>query len=100
MAMTKYQILSRRIGAFAKSRDWAPFRTPKNTAMTLGVEAGALAEHFLWLTQELGIVRGGLGRGKGGAVAGSTRRARRDRPSAHHGVCLAHLSPRAQLLRI
>jgi NTP pyrophosphatase (non-canonical NTP hydrolase) len=50
--MTKYQILSRRIGAFAKSRDWGQFRTPKNTAMTLGAEAGALVEHFLWLTQE------------------------------------------------
>jgi dCTP diphosphatase len=52
MAMTKYQILSRRIGTFAKTRDWAPFRTPKNTAMTLSVEAGALVENFLWLTQE------------------------------------------------
>ena len=52
MVMTKYQILSRRIGAFAKTRDWAPFRTPKNTAMTLSVEAGALVENFLWLTQE------------------------------------------------
>lgn len=34
--------------AFRDAREWARFHTPKNLAMGLGIEAGELAELFLW----------------------------------------------------
>lgn len=37
---------------FREKRDWGRFHSPKNLAMALMVEAGELAEHFQWLTQE------------------------------------------------
>lgn len=33
---------------FRDEREWARFHTPKNLAMGLGIEAGELAELFLW----------------------------------------------------
>ena len=33
---------------FRDAREWARFHTPKNLAMGLGIEAGELAELFLW----------------------------------------------------
>ena len=38
--------------AFAESRDWDQFHTPKNLAMACMSEAGELAELFQWLTPE------------------------------------------------
>lgn len=37
---------------FVEEREWTPFHTPKNLAMTLSVEAAEVLEHFLWLTPE------------------------------------------------
>ena len=44
--------LSRRLGEFARVRDWEQFHSPKNLAMALAGEAGELLEHFQWLTQQ------------------------------------------------
>lgn len=37
--------------AFRDARDWAPFHTPKDLALALGIEAGELGERFLWRTE-------------------------------------------------
>ena len=50
--LTDIEKLQRRLQAFADQRDWNQFHSPKNLAMALIVEAGELAEHFQWLTQE------------------------------------------------
>ena len=50
--MTDIEKLQRRLQAFADERDWNQFHSPKNLSMALIVEAGELAEHFQWLTQE------------------------------------------------
>lgn len=44
--------LQRRLAAFARARDWAPYHTPKNLAVALSVEAAELVEIFQWLTPE------------------------------------------------
>ena len=46
------QKLLPKIIEFREERDWEQFHSPKNLAMALMVEAGELAEHFQWLTQE------------------------------------------------
>ena len=38
--------------AFAVSRDWNQFHSPKNLAIALSVEAAELLEHFQWLSDE------------------------------------------------
>ena len=38
------------ICAFAQTRDWEQFHTPKNLVMALSVETAELMEHFQWLT--------------------------------------------------
>ena len=43
--------LQDRLQAFADSRDWNPFHSPKNLAMALSVEAAELVEIFQWLTE-------------------------------------------------
>ena len=40
--------LTRAVLRFRDEREWARFHTPKNLAMGLGIEAGELAELFLW----------------------------------------------------
>lgn len=50
--MTDLEKLQQRLQVFADERDWNQFHSPKNLAMALVVEAGELAEHFQWLTQE------------------------------------------------
>lgn len=50
--MTDIKKLQARLRAFAEQRDWKQFHSPKNLSMALIVEAGELAEHFQWLTQE------------------------------------------------
>ena len=44
--------LAERIRAFARSRDWDQYHTPKNLAMALSVEVAELLEPFQWLTAE------------------------------------------------
>ncbi|MBF0175263.1 MAG: nucleotide pyrophosphohydrolase [Magnetococcales bacterium] len=37
---------------FAREREWDPFHTPKNLAMSLGIESAEVMELFQWLTPE------------------------------------------------
>lgn len=37
-----------RIVAFVKERDWEQFQNPKDTAISLSLEAAELLEHFQW----------------------------------------------------
>lgn len=41
-----------RLRAFVAEREWEPFHSPKNLTMGLCSEAGELADHFRWLTEE------------------------------------------------
>lgn len=50
--MTDILKLQERLREFAEQRDWEQFHSPKNLSMALIVEAGELAEHFQWLTQD------------------------------------------------
>lgn len=36
------------IAAFADARDWGPFHSGKNLAMSIAIEAAELMEHFQW----------------------------------------------------
>ena len=42
--------LKRAVAAFVAARDWQPFHTPKNLAMSVAIEAAELMECFQWLT--------------------------------------------------
>jgi NTP pyrophosphatase (non-canonical NTP hydrolase) len=44
--------LIEKIRNFRLDRDWDQYHSPKNLAMALVVEAGELAEHFQWLSEE------------------------------------------------
>jgi len=44
--------LIKKVKKFRQERDWDQYHSPKNLAMALVVEAGELAEHFQWLTEE------------------------------------------------
>jgi len=44
--------LAARLQAFADTRDWGRFHSPKNLASALVVEAGELLEPFQWLTEQ------------------------------------------------
>jgi NTP pyrophosphatase (non-canonical NTP hydrolase) len=44
--------LRRELGAFVHEREWEPFHSPKNLAMSLAIEAAELMEHFQWITIE------------------------------------------------
>ena len=50
--MSEIDQLIQEIRAFAQSRDWEKFHTPKNLAMAITGEAGELAAEFQWLTAE------------------------------------------------
>lgn len=41
--------LKKLVKAFTKERDWEQFHDPKNMSINVGVEAGELMEHFLWI---------------------------------------------------
>ena len=45
-------VLTAEVRAFAVSRDWEQFHTPKNLAMAIAGEAGELVAEFQWLTEE------------------------------------------------
>lgn len=40
--------LIEKIVAFRDERDWKQFHNPKDVAMSLGLEAGEVMEHFQW----------------------------------------------------
>ncbi|MCU7843484.1 MAG: nucleotide pyrophosphohydrolase [Candidatus Thiodiazotropha sp. (ex Monitilora ramsayi)] len=44
--------LNARLKAFAQSRNWEQFHSPKNLSMALIAECAELVEHFQWLTEE------------------------------------------------
>lgn len=41
-----------RIVAFVKARDWEQFHNPKDTAISLSLEASEVLEHFQWKSPE------------------------------------------------
>lgn len=43
--------LDARLLAFARTRDWEQFHSPKDLSMALAGECGELLEHFQWLTE-------------------------------------------------
>ena len=52
MNQSEFADLTARIRAFADSRNWEKFHTPKNLAMAVAGEAGELVAEFQWLTSE------------------------------------------------
>lgn len=50
--MENLEDLIAQVRKFRQERDWDQYHSPKNLAMALVVEAGELAEHFQWLTEE------------------------------------------------
>ena len=50
--MSEIDNLKAEIKAFADSRDWEQFHTPKNLSMAVAGEAGELVSEFQWLTSE------------------------------------------------
>ncbi|MCU7914643.1 MAG: nucleotide pyrophosphohydrolase [Candidatus Thiodiazotropha sp. (ex Gloverina cf. vestifex)] len=44
--------LNTRLKAFAQTRNWEQFHSPKNLTMALIAECAELVEHFQWLTEE------------------------------------------------
>ena len=51
-AINSLDTLRQRIRAFAHTRAWDRYHTPKNLVMALSVEAAELLEPFQWLTPE------------------------------------------------
>ena len=45
---TTIQELRDAVLKFRNDRDWEQFHTPKDLALAISIEAGELAEHFLW----------------------------------------------------
>ena len=46
--MPTLNALTRKIVAFRDARDWKQFHNPKDTAISLSLEAAELLEHFQW----------------------------------------------------
>ena len=44
--------LRQSIAEFVERRDWGPFHSPKNLAMSMAIEAAELMEHFQWLRSD------------------------------------------------
>jgi dCTP diphosphatase len=44
--------LRQAVASFVHERDWQPFHSPKNLAMSIAIEAAELMERFQWLTAE------------------------------------------------
>jgi NTP pyrophosphatase (non-canonical NTP hydrolase) len=57
------EALMAEVRAFAVSRDWEQFHTPKNLAMAIAGEAGELVAEFQWLKDEESV-RGALSAAK------------------------------------
>lgn len=54
------------VSVFAAERDWDRLRTLKDLALAIGIEAGELQEHFLWVESSeeqrlLGLKRAEIG---------------------------------------
>jgi len=51
-AITSLDHLQELVREFNARRNWAPFHSPKNLAMSILIEAAELAEHFQWQTTD------------------------------------------------
>ncbi len=40
------------VAEFVAEREWEPFHSPKNLAMSLAIEAAELMEHFQWISMD------------------------------------------------
>jgi dCTP diphosphatase len=47
--------LRKAVQRFVTERNWDPYHTPKNLAMSIAIEATELMEHFQWLSTEQSI---------------------------------------------
>jgi len=50
--MSDLSDLTKKIIQYRDDRDWKQFHNPKDLALSLMLEAGELAEHFQWQTEE------------------------------------------------
>ena len=50
--VNEIEALTSEIRAFAVSRDWEQFHTPKNLAMAIAGEAGELVAEFQWIKED------------------------------------------------
>ena len=41
--------LKQTVAAFSEEREWQPFHSLKNLAMSMSIESGELMEHFQWV---------------------------------------------------
>ena len=49
---TTIEELKRSVADFSAEREWEPFHTLKNLAMSIAIESGELMEHFQWVEGE------------------------------------------------
>jgi len=49
---TTVEMLRQAVARFVDAREWRPFHSPKNLAMSIAIEAAELMERFQWLTNE------------------------------------------------
>src|SRR5688572_5293480 len=47
-----FDTLTAAVRAFRDERDWRKFHTPKDLALSIGIEAAELMEHFQWKSDE------------------------------------------------
>lgn len=52
MSNADLNTLKHHLRAFAATREWDQFHSPKNLSMALSVEVAEIVEHFQWLTEE------------------------------------------------
>lgn len=57
MNMDSIAELQKIIGQFVAERNWEQYHNPKNLAMSIGIEAAEIMEHFQWLTIDDSISR-------------------------------------------
>jgi len=59
---TTVGMLREAVASFVDAREWRPFHSPKNLAMSIAIEAAELMERFQWLTEdEAWAAAGGAG---------------------------------------
>jgi dCTP diphosphatase len=49
---TTVAMLREAVASFVDAREWRPFHSPKNLAMSIAIEAAELMERFQWLTDD------------------------------------------------
>ena len=52
-------LLRQAVAAFVDDREWRPFHSPKNLAMSIAIEAAELMERFQWLSEDQAWAAGG-----------------------------------------